>query len=107
MRRKPRACRFIRRCSHALSRLSALSLIVLILLPFTAPFPTFQLEGQSGSQPYDESLRDVKDKVSSDAQVGVSGHAIVPPAPSLAVAIDLVQPNRSILAEFQHAVLRI
>jgi hypothetical protein len=58
----------VRLRSLAISRLSALSLIVLILLPFTAPFPTFQLVHPSDSPPYDDSLKDVKEKVGSDAQ---------------------------------------
>jgi hypothetical protein len=108
VRRKQKACRFVRLRGHALSRLSALAIIVLILLPFTAPFPTFQPGTQSDSQPYDASLKDVKEKVGADAQFGISGHwSIVPPASSVAVAIDLLQSNRSVLDAPQHAVLRI
>ena len=107
MRRKERAGGFVRLRSRGISRLSALSLIVLILLPFTAPFPTFQLDHQSDSPPYDPSLKDVKEKV-SDAQLGVSGHfSIVPPASSVAVALDPLHSNGSALAALQHGVLRI
>jgi hypothetical protein len=107
VRRKERGRGVVRLRNHAVSRLSALSLIVLILLPFTAPFPTFELDRQSDSPPDNASLKDVKGKVGSDAQIGISGHSIVPPASSVAVAIDLVHSNRSILPTLHHAVLRI
>jgi hypothetical protein len=108
VRRKERAGSFVRLRSRGISRLSALSLIVLILLPFTAPFPTFRLDHQSDSPPYDPSLKDVKEKVGSDAQLGISGQlSIVPPASSVAVALDLAHSNWSVLTALQHAVLRI
>jgi hypothetical protein len=50
---------------HAIAKLSALAFIALILLPFTAPFPTYWLD-QGHSRPYDALPKDFKNKLDSD-----------------------------------------
>ena len=58
-RRHPaRARRFLETRRHAVSRLFALALIVLILLPFTAPFPTCELGGAQKTRPCDVVAKD-------------------------------------------------
>jgi hypothetical protein len=50
---------------HAIARLSALAIITLILLPFTAPFPTYELDPAHG-HPYDALPKEYKNKLDSD-----------------------------------------
>jgi hypothetical protein len=58
------------------SRFFALTLIVLILLPFTAPFPTCELGGPQKSRPCDAVA---KDKGFEDDLVPVATWSLVPP----------------------------
>jgi len=53
-----RARRFLETRAHGVSRLFAFALIVLILLPFTAPFPTCELSGAQKSRPCDAVAKD-------------------------------------------------
>ena len=53
-----RARRFLETRAHGVSRLFALALIALILLPFTAPFPTCELGGAQKSRPCDVVAKD-------------------------------------------------
>ena len=65
MRRSRRAHLFVRLRRHAIARFSALAFITLILLPFTAPFPTYQLDPVHG-HPYDALPKEYKNKLDSD-----------------------------------------
>jgi hypothetical protein len=53
-----RARRLCEARTHGVSRLFALTLIVLILLPFTAPFPTCELGAAQKSRPCDAVAKD-------------------------------------------------
>jgi hypothetical protein len=66
-----RVHRFARVREHALSRLCAAWFIVLILVPFTAPFPTFHLTDTSGGHSHEALPKDLKDKT-PDCKVAVT-----------------------------------
>jgi hypothetical protein len=99
---------FSRLRGHALSRVCALWFTVLILLPFTAPFPSYQLHDSSGSHPFDAVPKDLKIKGGSDDQPGLPAHGFVVPASLNVIVVSHVRIVRS-PAEHppQHAVLRI
>jgi hypothetical protein len=63
--RSRRAQRFARIRRHAIAKLSALVFIALILLPFTAPFPTYRLDA-GHNRPYDALPKEFKNKLDSD-----------------------------------------
>jgi hypothetical protein len=50
---------------HAVAKLFAFAFIALILVPFTAPFPTYQLDSTHG-HPYDALPKEFKNKLGSD-----------------------------------------
>lgn len=97
---------FRRLRNHAAARLSALGFVALILLPFTAPFPTYVLDVAHG-QPIDAPLKECKTKL--DADSGLISAA--PHAAGVAALNDvLVRPVlRAILitGSPQHPVLRL
>ena len=67
--------------THALSKVSAIFFVAVILLPFTAPFPTFDLAGATTTHTFDCS-----DKVKTAAD-------------DLAVMVQLAwEPSRRLLA---------
>jgi hypothetical protein len=77
--RKGRRLRGLRR--HLISRVCALSIITLVLVPFTPPFKTYVLAGSSGGHGHDGLP---KDKIHSDEKlVGVSTASLVAPAPDM------------------------
>jgi hypothetical protein len=63
--RSRRAHRFVRLRQHAVAKLSAVTFVVLILLPFTAPFPTYHLDPKTG-HPFEVLPKDFKNKLDSD-----------------------------------------
>src|SRR5262249_36363758 len=76
-RRSPaRARRLFEMRTHGISRFCALALIALILLPFTAPFPTCELGGAQKTRPCDAVA---KDKGSEDNLVLVDAGFFAPP----------------------------
>jgi hypothetical protein len=78
-RRKGRRLRSLRR--HLIARVSALFIITLVLLPFTAPFKTYVLAGPSSGHAHDGLP---KHKIDSDEKlVGVSNESLVAPAPNI------------------------
>jgi hypothetical protein len=62
--RSRRELRFVLLRRHAVARLFAFAFIALILLPFTAPFPTYQLDAAHG-HPYDALPKEFKNKLGS------------------------------------------
>jgi hypothetical protein len=63
---------------HAVARISALLLLTLILLPFTAPFKTYDLAGTRSDTSSSDGL--AKAKVSADDKlVSLSEDSLVPP----------------------------
>ncbi len=65
MHRSRRAPRFVLLRRHAVAKIFAFAFIALILLPFTAPFPTYQLDSAHG-HPYDALPKEFKNKLGSD-----------------------------------------
>jgi hypothetical protein len=63
--RSRRAQQFARIRRQAIAKLSALVFIALILLPFTAPFPTFPID-PGHSRPYEALPKEFKNKLDSD-----------------------------------------
>jgi hypothetical protein len=77
--RKGRRLTGLRR--HLISRVCALSIITLILLPFTAPFKTYGLAGSSSRHAHDGLP---KHKIDADQKLaGLSKAPLVVPAPDI------------------------
>jgi hypothetical protein len=64
LRSRP-AHRFVRLRQHVMARLSAITFMVLILLPFTAPFSTYHLN-PGHRHPFEALPKEFKDKLDSD-----------------------------------------
>jgi hypothetical protein len=94
--------------AHALAKLCALWFVVLILLPFTAPFPTYHLHNASSNRPYDALPKDLRDKLDSDEKLGLPSHWSPIPALLQVVIVNLF-PTVSPRLEHvpRHTVLRI
>jgi hypothetical protein len=105
--RSRRAHLFVRLRRHAIARLSAVAFIALILLPFTAPFPTYQLDPAHG-HPYDALPKEYKNKVDSDDGLILPslGDAAIPALGQIAVQ-PLVRSNPIVDPPLQHTVLRL
>jgi hypothetical protein len=102
VRRNPaRIATFLRR---ALSRLAATVLITSILLPFTAPFKTYELtssrKDQSGDQFY-------KDKLSDDKVVVGGDRGVAPAALTVVAATEPSAADQIIAHRILVTVLRI
>jgi hypothetical protein len=65
---------------HAISKICAAWFIVLILLPFTAPFPTYHFDHHSNGFPYDALPKDVKNKSGSDDEFALPSNRSAVPA---------------------------
>jgi hypothetical protein len=77
MHRPLRGPRIVSLRHRAIAKISALCLIVLSVLPFSAPFKTFDFSAHHSHGP-DGSLP--KDKVDSDDEsVGVTDESLIPP----------------------------
>jgi hypothetical protein len=105
--RSRRAHFFVRLRRHAIARLSALAFITLILLPFTAPFPTYQLDPAHG-HPCDALPKEYKNKLDSDdglilPSVGDGGI----PALSQIIIRPIRSSNPIVDPPPQHTVLRL
>jgi len=102
------AHRVARLRQHSLSKLWALSFVVLILLPFTAPFPTYQLETSSTGHPYEATPKDVKDKAASGDDLALpSEWVLVPPTLHVVDGRYLTRPTHPEGQPTQHTVLRL
>ena len=101
------ARRFLRVRQHSLAKLSALAFITLILLPFTAPFPTYQLDPGHGS-PYDALPKEFKNKLDSDdGLILPSDCRLSLPALSEVSTRSFVHANQIVDYPLQHTVLRL
>lgn len=90
---------------HAISKVCAVWLVILITLPFTAPFATCDLGGSSNSQPCDGGA---KDKTGSDDKLAVvSIWSLVPPARDIVVARPCARPKSIEQAQPQYTILRV
>jgi hypothetical protein len=99
--------RLARLRKHVLARLSAFAFIALILLPFTQPFPTYQLDPAHG-QPFDALPKEYKSKLEVDggmlvpalSSAAIPGVSQIIVRPILVIDV-LVQPP------LHHLVLRL
>ena len=74
---------------RTISRVCALWIIGLILIPFTAPFKTYQLEG-SGQNSASSHDGLPKDKAATDEKLAGVSHAAQLPPPFRVVVVSLV-----------------
>jgi hypothetical protein len=82
-----RARGFERLRRHAISKASAVWFIILILLPVTAPFPSYQFQHSSDGFPIEATPKDLKGKIGADDELAVpSGWSLVSPAPIVVMA---------------------
>jgi hypothetical protein len=90
---------------HTISRVCALCLVALILLPFTAPFKTYDLFGSDTGHWHDGL---VKDKIDSNEKVvGPADERPVPPFLNAIVFESFSSTNQIEEHPLQHAILRI
>ena len=68
MDRSRRAHRFVRLRQHAVAKLSAVTFVVLILLPFTAPFPTYHPD-HAHDRPHEALPKEIKNKLDGDGSL--------------------------------------
>ena len=107
MHRSRRAQRFVRLRQHAIAKLSALAFITLILLPFTAPFPSYPLDPGHGS-PYDALPKEFKNKLESDEGLILpSDCCLSQPALSEVSILPFVRPHQITDHPPQHTILRL
>jgi hypothetical protein len=93
---------------HALSKVCAAWFITLILLPFTAPFPTYQLDRSSNGFPFDAIPKEVKDKIGSDDELALFSRCfVVPVTVSVGLARSVHVFNQTNSYPPRHTVLRL
>jgi hypothetical protein len=105
VRPRRQACTFSALRGHTISQIAALVFLTLILVPFTAPFKTFELPSahHSGSQ---DGLP--KDKVGSDDKlVPRSAESLVPPALQILTVRTAARRHQIQAPPFRSAILRI
>jgi len=100
--------RFRRLRQHAIAKLSAIAFIALVLMPFTAPFPTYQLDSAHGS-PFDAPLpKEFKNKLDSDdGLILPSIDCTCVPGLSAVTIRPLLLSNLIVGPSLQHTVLRL
>jgi hypothetical protein len=93
---------------HAISKVWAVWFIVLILLPVTAPFPTYRLHHSSNGFPNDAIPKDLKDKVGSDDDLAVpSSWSSVPEMWNVVTGGFLPSLKQTRRRSLQYTVLRL
>ena len=107
MRPSRRADRFHRLRKHAIARVCAMWFIALILLPFTAPFPTYQLDG-ANSHPYDALPKEFKNKIDADDGLIVPADVRLAVPAFASLALSWFLPSDRVAAHtLQHTILRL
>jgi hypothetical protein len=97
--------RFVRLRRHTAARAAALFLITLILLPFTAPFPTCELTHSSHSDPFDTPA---KAKLGTDDTLEVPLSAVcIGVRATLAALTDVTGATEIVTHPPKHTILRI
>jgi hypothetical protein len=85
----------------------AMAFIALILLPFTAPFPTYHFDAAHG-RPYDVLPKEFKDKLGSDDSLVLPSECQVTVA---ALTVLFIRPalcsDQISNQQLRHAVLRV
>jgi hypothetical protein len=93
---------------HAISKVCAVWFLVLILLPVTAPFPTYHLHHSSNGFPIDPIPKDLKEMVGSDDEVAVpSSWSLVPGTWNVVTAAYPPRFKRTRRRSLQYTVLRL
>jgi hypothetical protein len=104
--RRARGLERLRR--HAISKASAIWFIILILLPVTAPFPSYQFQHSSDGFPIEATPKDLKDKIGADKELAVpSSWCLVSPARTVVIAPSVPFFEHSGRLQLSHAVLRL
>jgi hypothetical protein len=105
--RTRRAHRFQRLRRHAASRIFALAFIALILVPFTAPFPTYQFDAAHG-RPYDALPKEFKDKLGSDDGLVLPSECqVTVPALTAHFILPTLRSDQISNQQLRHTVLRV
>jgi hypothetical protein len=92
---------------HAISKASAVWFIILILLPVTAPFPSYQFQHSSDGFPIEATPKDLN-KIGADDELAVpSGWSLVSPALTVVMAPYVPLLEHSGRHQPSHAVLRL
>lgn len=108
MRGGTRSRRLGRLRRHALSKICAVWFVTLILLPFTAPFPTYQLDHSSNGLPFEAIPKEVKDKIGSDDGLALpSGWSVVPVTVNVVFARPFLDFKHTTSHPARHTVLRL
>jgi len=94
-------CRFVVLRRHLVSRLAAVSLVTLILLPFTAPFATYQPASSSSHSldgiPKEKTGSDDKLIVPSQASVFLTVRLLVTPSADTESQLQAHPRHRTVL----------
>ena len=90
-----------------MAKLCAISFITLILLPFTAPFPTYQLD-RGRSHPYDALPKEFKNKIESDESLilPTDWQLLLTALPEISIS-PFVRSNQSANRALQRTILRL
>jgi hypothetical protein len=92
---------------HATSRIFAVAFITLILLPFTAPFPTYHFDSTHG-RPYDVLPKELKDKLGSDDSLVLpSDCPVTLPVLTTRFIGPSLRSDQSSSQQLRHTVLRV
>ncbi len=85
----------------------AVAFIALILVPFTAPFPTYHFDSAHG-RPYDVLPKEFKDKLGSDDGLVLPSDCSVP-VPSLTTCFigPSVRSDQVSDQQLRHTILRV
>ena len=87
------------------SKVCALSIITLVLIPFTAPFKTYELSGSRSDHAHDGLP---KDKIDSDEKlVDLSGDSLTAPALNIFPVEPPTRPKQIGERQLQTTILRI
>jgi hypothetical protein len=90
---------------HLISKVCALSIITLVLVPFTAPFKTYTLVGPSNGHAHDGLP---KHKIASDEKLaGVSDESLVAPAANTVAVEPSTHRNQIEERQLHATILRI
>src|SRR5262245_30917666 len=107
-RRRDLRRRLVRQRCDAIPKACALTLIALILLPFTAPFPTYDLRDWLRGQSHDALPQDLKDRIEADDESALPTNSLlVSPVLSIIALRDDMRPSRPEAQPQPYAVLRL
>jgi len=103
--RTTRRQRFAGLRAHVASKLSAMTFIVLILLPFTAPFRSYDLTQATSHT--DALPKDIKEKTDSECVVTPATWSLPLPVLTASVAEGRAESHPLDTLPFRHVALRL